>query len=60
MAYHAVLAFIELQGYGLQPLVIAPTLQSQVLRVGAMLAVEDADHLTTRVVLRLPRVFITG
>lgn len=51
---------LELQGYGLQPVTPLPALQSQVQRIGAELAVEQPDHLTTRLVLRLPRVFVTG
>lgn len=51
---------IELQGYGLQPVVVPPTVQTQVMRLGAELLTEQPDHLTTRLVLRLPRVFITG
>ncbi len=53
-----VLAF-ELQGYGLQPVVLPPTVQTQVMRVGAELTTEQPDHLTARLVLRLPRVFVT-
>ena len=51
---------IELQGYGLQPVTTPPTLQTQVQRLGADLAIEQTDHLTTRMVLALPRVFVTG
>jgi hypothetical protein len=51
---------LELQGYGLQPVIIPPTVQTQVLRVGAELVHEQPDHLTTRLVLRLPRVFLTA
>lgn len=51
---------IELQGYGLQPVVVPPTVQTQVMRIGAELVTEQPDHLTTRLVLRLPRVFVTG
>jgi hypothetical protein len=51
---------IELQGYGLQPIVVPPTVQTQVMRLGAELATEQPDHLTTRLVLRLPRVFVTN
>lgn len=51
---------IELQGYGLQPVVVPPTVQTQVMRLGAELLTEQPDHLTTRLVLRLPRVFVTG
>ena len=51
---------IELQGYGLQPVVVPPTLQTQVMRVGAEFAHEQPDHLTNRLVLRLPRVFLTA
>ncbi|MCC6162861.1 MAG: hypothetical protein IT182_05885 [Acidobacteria bacterium] len=54
-----VLAF-ELQGYGLQPVVLPPTVQTQVMRIGADLATEQPDHLTARLVLRLPRVFVTA
>jgi hypothetical protein len=41
---------LELQGYGLQPVIIPPTVQTQVLRVGAELVHEQPDHLTTRLV----------
>jgi hypothetical protein len=51
---------IDLQGYGLQPVTVPPTLQTQMLRLGADLAITQPDHLTTTMVLRLPRVFITG
>jgi hypothetical protein len=51
---------IELQGYGLQPIVVPPTVQTQVMRIGAELVTEQPDHLTTRLVLRLPRVFVTN
>ena len=51
---------IELQGYGLQPVVISAIVQNQVTRIGAELATEQPDHLTTRLVLRLPRVFVTS
>jgi hypothetical protein len=51
---------IELQGYGLQPVVISAIVQNQVTRIGAELAIEQPDHLTTRLVLRLPRVFVTS
>jgi hypothetical protein len=51
---------IVMQGYGLQPLVVPPTLQTQVMRIGADLSTEHPDHLTTRVLLRLPRVFVTN
>lgn len=51
---------IELQGYGLQPIVVPPTVQTQVMRIGAELNAEQPDHLTTRLVLRLPRVFVTN
>ena len=50
---------IELQGYGLQPVVVPPTVQTQVMRLGAEFAYEQPDHLTNRLVLRLPRVFVT-
>jgi hypothetical protein len=51
---------IELQGYGLQPVVVPPTVQTQVMRLGAEFSNEQPDHLTTRLVMRLPRVFVTG
>ena len=51
---------IELQGYGLQPVVVPPTVQTQVMRVGAELTQEQPDHLTSRLILRLPRVFLTA
>jgi hypothetical protein len=51
---------IVMQGYGLQPIVVPPTLQTQVMRIGADLSTEHPDHLTTRVLLRLPRVFVTN
>ena len=51
---------IELQGYGLQPVVVPPTVQTQVMRLGAEFVHEQPDHLTNRLVLRLPRVFLTG
>lgn len=54
-----VVVSIELQGYGLQPVVVPPTVQTQVMRLGAELITEQPDHLTTRIVLRLPRVFVT-
>lgn len=50
---------LELQGYGLQPVTIPPTVQTQVLRLGADLTMQQRDHLTTQLVLRLPRVFVT-
>ena len=50
---------IELQGYGLQPVVTPPALQTHVMRLGAEFAIEEHDHLTTRLVLSLPRVFLT-
>lgn len=50
---------IELQGYGLQPIAVPPTVQTQVMRIGAELVTEQPDHLTARLVLRLPRVFVT-
>lgn len=50
---------LELQGYGLQSVTIPPALQTQVLRLGADLTVHHRDHLTTQLVLRLPRVFVT-
>jgi signal transduction histidine kinase len=50
---------LELQGYGLQPLTIPPAVQNQIMRLGAELATISSDHLTTRVVLRMPRVFVT-
>jgi hypothetical protein len=55
-----VVVAIELRGYGLQPVVVPPTVQTQVMRLGAELATEQPDHLTTRLVLRLPRVFVTA
>jgi len=51
---------IVLQGYGLQPVVVPPTVQTQVMRIGAEFGTEQTDHLTTRLVLRFPRVFVTG
>ncbi len=54
-----VVVAIELRGYGLQPVVIPPTVQTQVMRLGAEFLTEQPDHLTTRLVLRLPRVFVT-
>ena len=51
---------IELQGYGLQPVVVPPTVQTQVMRIGAEFSTEQPDHLTTRLLLRLPRVFVTA
>jgi two-component system cell cycle sensor histidine kinase/response regulator CckA len=51
---------LELQGYGLQPLTIPPAVQTQIMRLGAELATVTSDHLTTRVVLRMPRVFVTA
>lgn len=51
---------IELQGYGVQPVNVPPTVQTQVTRLGAELGTEQPDHLTTRLTLRLPRVFVTG
>lgn len=51
---------LELQGYGLQPVPLPSALQTQVLRLGADLTVHQPDHLTTRLVLRLPRVFVTA
>lgn len=51
---------IELQGFGLQPVTLPASLQTQVLRLGADLSVHQPDHLTTRLVLRLPRVFVTA
>jgi hypothetical protein len=51
---------IELQGYGLQPVVLPPTVHTQVMRVGAEFVHEQPDHFTNRLVLRLPRVFLTG
>ena len=51
---------LELQGYGLQPLTIPPAVQTQIMRLGAELTTTSADHLTTRVVLRMPRVFVTA
>ena len=53
-----VVVAIELRGYGLQPVVIPPTVQTQVMRLGAEFLTEQPDHLTTRLVLRLPRVFV--
>ena len=50
---------IELQGYGLQPVVVPPSVQTQVMRLGAEFVHEQPDHLTNRLVLRLPRVFVT-
>lgn len=50
---------IELQGYGLQPVTTPPALQTQVMRLGAEVTIEQLDHLTSRLVLRLPRVFVT-
>ena len=52
-----VVVAIELRGYGLQPVVIPPTVQTQVMRLGAEFLTEQPDH--TRLVLRLPRVFVT-
>jgi len=51
---------IELQGYGLQLLVVPPSVQTQVMRLGAEFVHEQPDHLTNRLVLRLPRVFLTA
>jgi hypothetical protein len=51
---------IELQGYGLQPVVVPPTVQTQLMRLGAEFVHEQPDHLTNRLVLRLPRVFLTA
>ena len=51
---------MELQGYGLQPLTIAPAVQTQAMRLGAELTTTVRDHLTTRIVLRMPRVFVTA
>ena len=51
---------IELQGYGLQPVVVPPTVQTQIMRLGADFVHEQPDHLTNRLILRLPRVFLTG
>lgn len=50
---------IELQGYGLQPVTVPPTVQTLILRLGADVTTDQPDHLTTRLMLRLPRVFIT-
>jgi signal transduction histidine kinase len=55
-----VVVAIELRGYGLQPVVVPPTVQTQVMRLGAEFTLEQPDHLTTRLVLRLPRVFVTA
>lgn len=51
---------IELQGYGLQPVVVPPTVLTQVMRLGAEFVHEQPDHLTNRLILRLPRVFLTA
>ncbi|MBA2356022.1 MAG: response regulator transcription factor [Acidobacteria bacterium] len=51
---------IELRGYGLQPLVVPPAVQTQALRIGAELASTQPDHLTSRITLLLPRVFVTS
>lgn len=51
---------LEVQGYGLQPVNIPPAVQTQVLRLGADLTTQPRDHLTTQLVIRLPRVFVTA
>lgn len=51
---------LEVQGYGLQPVAIPSAVQTQVLRLGADLTMLPRDHLTTQLVLRLPRVFVTA
>jgi hypothetical protein len=51
---------LALQGYGLQPVTVPAPVQTQVLRLGGELVVEQADHLTARLALRLPRVFVTA
>lgn len=51
---------IELRGYGLQPLVIPPAVHTQALHIGAELSSRQPDHLTSRVRLLLPRVFVTS
>ena len=51
---------MQLQGYGLQPIVITPAVQTQTMRLGADLITRQPDHLTTQLVLRLPRVFVTA
>jgi hypothetical protein len=50
---------LVLQGYGLQAVIVPAAVQTQVLRLGADLEVTQPDHLTARVALRLPRVFVT-
>ena len=44
----------------MQPLLLSPALEAQVARVGAELSLQQPDHLTSRVVLRVPRVFVTA
>ena len=51
---------VDVQGYGLQPVATPPPLQTLVMRLGTELVVEQRDHLTTRISLSLPRVFLTG
>ena len=51
---------LENPRYGLQPLVVPPSVQTQVMRLGAEFVHEQPDHLTNRLVLRLPRVFLTA
>ncbi|HTV01393.1 MAG TPA: hypothetical protein VMF13_12670, partial [Luteitalea sp.] len=51
---------MELRGYGLQPLTIAPAVQTQAMRLGGELTTTVRDHVTTRIVLRMPRVFVTA
>ncbi|BCS31332.1 hypothetical protein TBR22_A05320 [Luteitalea sp. TBR-22] len=51
---------LVLQGYGLQVVTVPAAVQTQVMRLGAEMAIEHPDHLTTRLALRLPRVFVTA
>ncbi len=51
---------IELQGYGLQAMTTPQALETQLMRLGVELTTGQPDHLTTRLVLALPRVFLTA
>ncbi len=51
---------IELQGYGLQAVTTPQTLETQLMRLGVELTTAQPDHLTTQLVLALPRVFLTA
>jgi signal transduction histidine kinase len=51
---------LVLKGYGLQAVIVPAAVQTQVMRLGADLDVTQPDHLTARVALRLPRVFVTA